>query len=647
MPKSSNTAGSGPRDAGPATLARHAAAVDGLPWGDRRAFDDAARGWIASIEPPVIRDAAGTVVWDLSAYSFVDGDAPATVHPSLWRLAQLNRHHGLFKVTEGVYQVRGYDAANLTVIVGERGYVVIDPLTCVETAAAAIELVRRELGDRPVTAVIHTHCHTDHFGGVKGVVDEADVLAGRVPVVAPAGFYEHAVSENISAGVAMSRRAGFMFGGRLPRNAQGHVMIGISVGVASGKRTLIRPTHEITATGEELVLDGVRFVFQSAPDTEAPAEMNFYLPDHRALCMAETVSHQMHNLYTPRGAPVRDAVAWSAAIDEALQLYAEKSDVMFICHQWPVWGKERIVEHLEMHRDLYRYIHDETLRLANHGHTPNEIAELVELPESLDSFWANRGCYGSTSHNTKAVYQRYLGWFDGNPANLNPLPPADAGRRYVDSMGGFEAVVAHAETAHTAGDDRWAAELLKHALAADPEHEAVRQLQADVFEQLGYQAESGPWRNFYLLGAQELRRGAAGGRSFHSAGADFVAGMTTEQVLDYLAIRLNGRRAGSADLRIGLELTDARPDSSEERLVLIVRHGILRHTSESSTGKPAGTLRTTRAGLADLAYGVVTLDEMLAKEVATVDGDQTELDEFLALLDNFSPAFNVVVPNQP
>ncbi|MGR6975066.1 alkyl/aryl-sulfatase [Streptomyces cynarae] len=635
-----------PRAAGPSTAARHAAALKALPWGDQRAFEDVRRGRIAAIEPPVIRDASGRAVWDLTAYDFVDGEAPTTVHPSLWRIAQLHRNHGLFEVTEGVYQVRGYDAANMTVVIGERGYVVIDPLTCVETSAAALDLVRRHLGDRPVTAVVHTHGHIDHFGGVKGVVDEADVRAGRIPVVAPVGFYEHAVSENVSAGVAMSRRSGFMFGGRLLKGVCGHVMNGSCAAVATGRMTLIRPTHEVRRTGEELVLDGVRFVFQYVPDTEAPAEMNFHLPERRALCMAELISHHMHNLYTLRGAPVRNAVAWSAAIDEALRLYGDNSDVVFIGHGWPVWGREPIAELLGMHRDLYRYLHNETLRLANHGYTPNETAELIELPEALDAYWANRGTYGATRHNVKAVYQHYLGWFDGNPANLDPLPPAEAGRRYVELMGGIDTVVARARTAHDAGEDRWAAELLKHVLAADPDHRPARLLQADVFEQLGYQSEAAPWRNFYLVGAQELRHGAPTGQPSGGTSPDLVAGMTTQMLLDYMAIRLDGPNAAKAHLRIGLDVTGDRLDATaEDRLIVIVENGILRHAQPPLPGEPAGTLRITHTALADLAYGTATLDELIAKDAASVEGDRTDLDALLGLLDTFTGTFDIVVPN--
>ncbi|MFL4909814.1 alkyl/aryl-sulfatase [Streptomyces sp. MMS24-I2-30] len=635
--------------AGSVTARRHAAAARGLPWEDRRAFEDVRRGRLASIEPPVIRDASGRVVWDLAAYSFVGGEAPVTVHPSLWRSAQLLCHHGLFEVTEGVYQVRGYDAANMTVVVGERGYVVIDPLTCVETSEAALELVREQLGDRPVTAVVHTHGHLDHFGGVKGVVDEAAVRSGRIPVVAPAGFYEHAVSENVSAGVAMRRRSAFMFGGQLPKGALGHVMNGSCAAMATGRTSLIRPTHEVSRTGDELVLDGVRFVFQYVPDTEAPAEMNFHLPEHRALCMAELISHHMHNLYTLRGAPVRDAAAWSTAIDDALRLYGDVSDVMFIGHGWPVWGQEQIAELLGMHRDVYRYLHDETLRLANHGHTPNEIAELIELPDSLDRHWDNRGTYGATRHNVKAVYQHYLGWFDANPANLDPLPPTQAGRRYVELMGGIDAVVGHARTAHDAGEGRWAAELLKHTLAADPGHEAARLLQADVFEQLGYQSEAAPWRNFYLVGAQELRDGAPNAKpSGAGISPDLIAGMTTDAILDYLAIRLNGPRAAGTRLRIGLEVT-ADGDGlgpTRDRRALIIDNGVLRHPQPTDTDTPAGTLRITHTALAHLAYGSVPLDELLTKDAAAVDGDRTDLDTLLTLLDTFTGTFETVVPNR-
>lgn len=627
----------------PATRARQAAVADELPFEDGASFEDASRGWLAAIEPPVIRDDAGKVVWDLTQFRFAEGSAPDTVHPSLWRAAKLARKHGLFQVTDRVYQVRGYDAANLTVVVGECGFVVIDPLTCVETAAAAMRLVREQLGDRPVTAVVHSHCHIDHYGGVKGVVDESDVRAGRIPIVAPAGFYEHAVEGSIAAGTAMNRRSGFMFGGWLPRGSHGHVGLGIAAGVATGTSTLIEPTHVIGATGEELVLDGVRFVFQFAPDTEAPAEMNFHLPELRALCMAETVSQVMHNLYTLRGAPVRDARRWSSVLDEALGLFVEASDVLFNGHQWPVWGQDRIIELLSVHRDLYRYIHDETLRLANHGYSPNEIVELIELPETLSRCWAARGNYGSLSHNAKGVYQHYLGWFDGNPAELDPLPPAEAGRRYVEALGGLERVVSRAREAFEVGEYRWAAELLKHALGADPEDVTTRFLQADVFEQLGYQAESAAWRNFYLSGAQELRHGLPSGRSFNLGSPDVVAGMTTEMLVEHMAVRLNGPRAGKNPMRVGLRITDVRSADAAPEYVLSVENGVLRHLPRGADSVGA-TLHVTRPAFAELAFGASTLEALVDRGLAAIEGAREDLELLLDLLDTFTGAFDLVSP---
>lgn len=623
-----------------ATRAGNAAVAEVLPFDDRQGFHDAARGFLGTIDPPTIRNERGAVVWDLTPYSFLDAEAPDTVHPSLWRMAQLNRHHGLFRVRDRIHQVRGFDISNMTIVEGDTGFVVIDPLTCVETARAAIELVRAHLGDRPVTAVVYSHSHADHFGGVKAVVDEDDVRAGRVPVVAPAGFYEHAVSENVHAGVAMSRRAQFMFGARLPRGPRGQVTTGLGVTLPLGTTTLIEPNDVIGTTGTERVLDGVRFVFQFTPGAEAPAEMNFHLPDLRALCMAETVSQQMHNLYTPRGAQVRDALAWSAYLDEAIRLFGAQSDVLFISHHWPTWGTEQIVQLIGMHRDLYRYIHDETLRLANHGYTPIEIAEQVQLPDRLATFWANRGCYGALNHNVKAVYQRYLGWFDGNPAHLHPLPPADAGRRYVALMGGRDTVLVRAREAFDAGDYRWAAELLAHAVAAEPRHQPTRELQADVFEQLGYQAESGPWRNFYLLGAEELRHGTPPARSARAVGADLVAGMSGELLLDYLAIRLNGPAAARDHLRIGLHVTD-----TGDRFVVTVENGVLRHARDDGAPAPDATVHLDHRTLAALAHGGTTIDDAERDGAARLGGRRADVQRLFALLDTFTGAFDVVAPH--
>ena len=631
-----------PRAATASTRASNAAVASVLPFADRTGFSDAARGFVATIDPPTIRNADGKLVWDLTSYAFVADEAPDTVHPSLWRMALLNLHHGLFRVSDRIYQVRGFDMANMTVIEGDTGYIVIDPLTCVETARAALDLVRAQLGDRPVTAVIYTHCHADHFGGVRGVVDEREVRGARVPVLAPTGFFEHAVSENVHAGVAMSRRAEFMFGARLPRGARGQITTGLGMTLPLGTMSLIEPTDLIATTGTERVLDGVRFVFQLTPGAEAPAEMNFHLPQFRALCMAETVSQQMHNLYTPRGAQVRDALAWSNYLDEAIRLFGAQSDVLFICHHWPTWGAERIVEQIGMHRDLYRYIHDETLRLANHGYTPTEIAEMVQLPEQLSNFWANRGCYGTLNHNVKAVYQRYLGWFDGNPANLHPLPPTEAGRRYVQLIGGPDTVLARGREAFDAGDYRWAAELVKHLLAAEPGNRPARELQADVFEQLGYQAESGPWRNFYLLGAHELRNGTPPAKERASGGTDLAAGIRAELLLDYLAIRLIGPAAAAEHLRIGLHITD-----TGEWFLLTVKNGVLRYTGGGMEPAAETALHLNHLTLAALADGGITLEAAERHGTARVEGPRDALERLFALLDRFTGAFDVVAPNPP
>ena len=626
------------------TRAAHARATADLPLHDRSDYEHAARGFVATIDPPTIRNDAGRVVWDLSTYDFLAGAAPDTVHPSLWRLAQLNcHHHGLFTVAPGLHQIRGFDISNMSIVEGDTGYIVIDPLTCVETAAAGMRLVREQLGDKPVTAVIYSHSHLDHFGGARAVVSADDIASGRVPVVAPSGFYEHAVSENVHAGAAMGRRGQFMFGSRLPRGPRGQVSTGLGQTLPHGTSSLLEPSHVVGETGTELVLDGVRIVFQFTPGAEAPAEMNFHLPGLRALCMAETVSHQMHNLYTPRGAQVRDALAWSTYLDEAIRLFGADSDVMFISHHWPVWGTEELCRHIAMHRDLYRYIHDETLRLANHGHTPVEIAETVALPRELDRFWGNRGCYGTLSHNVKAVYQRYLGWFDGNPAHLDPLPPTEAGTRYVELAGGPAALLARATDAYEAGDYRWAAELLGHGLAADPADGAVRDLQARVFTQLGYRAESGPWRNFYLQGAEELRTGIPSSRTSTAANPDFVAGMADSMLFDFMAIRLNGPRAADGPAaEFHLTVTD-RGQTYRVRM----ENGLLHHWDADRPATNATAITLTHQTLAELALGSADVDEALADGRIEVTGDDTAVRRTFGLLDSFSRPFDVVAPNPP
>ncbi len=536
-----------------------------LPFDDRTDFEDADRGLLGSLDPCVVTDAGGRVVWDNDAYAFLEGECPDTAHPSLWRQGQLVAKQGLYEVCEGIYQVRGLDLSNMTLVEGESGVIVIDPLISAETAAAALALYRTHRGERPVTAVIYTHAHVDHFGGVRGV------LEGPVPILAPEGFLESAVSENVYAGVAMSRRAMYMYGVTLEKGPAGQIGCGLGMTTSTGSIGLVAPTIDVTRTGQEEVLDGVRIVFQITPGTECPAEMNFYFPDHRALCMAENATRNLHNLVTLRGAVVRDARVWSAYLDEAMTLFAADTDVAFASHHWPTWGSDRVVEYLSLQRDLYAYLHDQTLRLMNTGLNGAEAAEAMELPPELERAWHTHGYYGSASHNVKAIYQRYLGWFDGNPARLWPHPPAEASTRYVECMGGADAVVAKAAGYAAVGDLRFAAELLDRVVFSDPGHSAAKEQLAVVYERLAYGCENATWRNFYLTGAHELRHGVHASPPTVGS-AELLGALTVGQLLDAIAIRIVGPRAWEERLTVDWRFTDL---GEVHRATL--RNGVLTH----------------------------------------------------------------------
>jgi alkyl sulfatase BDS1-like metallo-beta-lactamase superfamily hydrolase len=538
-------------------VAQHRYVLTSLPFEDRQDFEDARRGFVTALEPGVVRS-DGRVVWDNDSYGFLTGDAPPTVHPSLWRQSSLSAIQGLFEVVPGTYQVRGLDLSNMTIVEGERGVLVIDPLLSAETAAAALGLYRQHRGDRPVTGLLYTHSHADHFGGVRGVLSAEEIEAGRVPILAPEGFTEHAISENVYAGTAMGRRAAYMYGAALDRGPRGQVGAGLGQTVSTGALGLVPPTVAITATGQEETVDGIRMVFQMAPGTEAPAEMHVYFPERRALCIAENATHVLHNILTLRGAVVRDPHAWAGYLTEAIDLFGGELEVVFASHHWPTWGRERAVEFLALQRDLYAYLHDQTLRMLNQGLTSAEIAEAMVLPPALETAWSARGYYGSVSHNVKAIYQRYMGWYDGNPAHLWPHPPAEAGRRYVEFMGGADAVVAKARDSFEAGDFRWAAEVLNHVVFADPDHQAAGELLADTYEQLGYGAENGTWRCVYLSGAYELRHGNFGSPTV-VVSPDVLAQLTPEQFFDALAIRINGPRSGEERVSLDVDLTDTAP----------------------------------------------------------------------------------------
>ena len=605
-----------------------------LPFADTADFTDADRGFIAALDPCVITAADGRVVWDNDAYAFLRDDAPPSVHPSLWRQSTLAAKQGLYEVVEGIYQVRGLDLSNITFIEGDTGLIVIDPLISTETAAAALALYREHRGDRPVVAVIYTHSHVDHFGGVLGVTTQAEVDAGTVAVVAPEGFIGHAVQENIYAGTAMTRRASYMYGTLLERGPRGQVGCGLGQNTSTGEIAVIVPTLDITTTGEIHTIDGVEIEFQMAPGTEAPAEMHFYFPRFRALCMAENATHNLHNLLTLRGALVRDPRAWSGYLTEAIDTFADRTDVAFASHHWPTWGRERIVEFLGLQRDLYAYLHDQTLRQLNQGYTGIEIAENFAMPPALERAWHTHGYYGSVSHNVKAVYQRYMGWFDGNPGRLWQHPPEALAPRYVAAIGGIDRVVEVAREAFESGDFRWAATLLDHAMFTDEDHPGARELYADTLEQLGYGAECATWRNFFLSGATELRDGNFG-TPVTTTSPTMLSQLTPEQMFDILAISVNGPRAW--DLDIALDVTFADLDANYR---LTLRNGVLiqrKRPAEKATA-------TATVVLANKMRLMVAAAGDFSSPGLEVTGDAGALQTLLGVLDAPDPGFSIVTP---
>jgi len=620
------------------TASANAAVPGRLPLGEEQDFEDARRGFVAGDPDVAVEGVAGGRVWDTRDYAFVDGDAPASVHPSLWRQAKLNGIHGLFRVTEGIHQVRGYDISNMTLIDGKTGWILVDPLTSAETARAALALARSHLGDRPISAVILTHSHIDHFGGIAGVLPEDEPTRGAIRVIAPAGFVREATSENLVAGIAMSRRASFMFGMPLARDSRGHVDSGLGKEPARGEVALALPTDIVDRTPQEMEIDGVRFVFQNAPESEAPAELTFYLPDAKALCGAEIVSHTMHNLYTLRGAQVRDAQRWSGYIDEAIQLFGD-AEVVFASHHWPIWDNARVLDYLKKQRDTYAYIHDQTLRLANTGYTPREIAEELELPESLRSSFANRGYYGTVRHNAKAVYQRYFGWYDGNPANLDPLPPAEAGIRYVEFMGGAEEVLRKARQAFERGEYRWIAMVLNHLVFADPENREARELLARAYDQLGYRAESGPWRDVYLTGAHELRHGVGDSGVRISSAMGLLRRVPMQRFFESMATRLVGPKAEGVATTLNFVFTDL-----DESYVLWIENAVLHHRRREPAPEADATIRLTHDFFLRLVMRQVGLRDMIFSDELDVDGSRLAVLSFFSLLEAPDEAFEIVAP---
>ncbi len=626
----------------PATEATRAANESfeiGLPWSDTREAELSDRGFVRTRTDPVIRSEAGGVAMDLAAFDFAAGEAPDTVNPSLWRHLTLLRKHGLYKVSDRIYQVRGFDISVMSVIVGDTGLIVVDPLTARETAAAAMELVYAELGRKPVKAVIYTHSHADHFAGVKGVVSEDDVKAGRTQIIAPSGFMEHAISENLIAGPAMSRRATYQFGQTLQRGPQGQAGAGIGTAVSRGTITLIAPTRIIEKTGELLTIDGVQFEFQVTPGTEAPAEMNFYLPQLRALCLAENANPAMHNILPPRGALVRDAKAWADYLTEAQTLYGYRTDVLFVSHGWPRWGNREVNDFVGYHRDAYKFLHDQSVRLMNKGLTAEEIAEQIELPKELAEKWYNRGYYGTMEHNSKAIYQRYLGWYDANPVNLNPWPPEEASTRYVKAMGGARKAKRIARKALNEGDFRWAAEVASHVVFADAEDAAGRELLAQALEQMGYQAESMLWRNMYLTGAMEARMSPKA-PSATTVAPDMISAIATPALFDMLAIRIDPARAQGKTVRVDFVFPDRA-----ERVALRLSNSVLVQ-SATMIDPASATVTLPRAAFLAMLFQGKPPAELIANGAMKISGDTGTLAALMSSLDPPAqePAFPIVTP---
>lgn len=629
------------KDATEATRQANAALLQELPFDDTADFENARRGFIASLPGDVIQGESGNVIWNPSQYGFIteDAEAPDTVNPSLWRNAQLINISGLFEVTEGIYQVRNLDLSNMTIIEGTEGITVVDPLVSAETAKVGMDLYFANRGQKPVKAVIYTHSHVDHYGGVRGVVSDEDVASGATKIYAPDGFLEAAVAENVMAGNAMSRRASYMYGNLLPPDPKGQIGAGLGTTTSAGTVTLIPPTDIITETGQKEVIDGLTYEFLMAPGSEAPSEMLWFIEEKKAMEAAEDATHTLHNTYSLRGAKIREPLPWSKYLNQALVMWGDKVEVVFAQHHWPTWGNDNARELLTKQRDLYRFINDETLRMVNQGMTMREIAEAFKLPDSLGHYWANRGYYGSVYHDVAATYVLYLGWFDGNPATLHELPPVEASAKYVEFMGGADAVLEKAQASYDAGDYRWVAQVVYHVVFADPDNQAAKDLEADALEQLGYQAESGPWRNFYLTGAQELRKGVAELPTPNTASPDTIRAMSLDLFFDYLGVRLNAERAGEAAMTINMDFGDGGGT-----YLLQLENGVLNNTAGVKAEDADATVTLSRATLDGIMLGEESFDDALANGDLNVDGDAGKLKDLVSYLDTFPFWFNIVTP---
>ena len=624
-------------DATPATLKANAQFAQDLKLDDPQDFEDARRGFMAKPTGKILA-ADGTVLKDFDAYQFLEGKAPGTVNPSLWRHAQLNANVGLFKVMEGVYQLRGFDIANMTLIEGKTGWIVVDPLTARESASAALAFAAQHLGKKPVSAIVFTHAHIDHFGGVLGVTTMKDIADRKLPIVAPAGFMEEATSENILVGTGMGRRSLYQFGRDLPRSAKGNVDTGLGKDVVYGSSAIVPPSVLIDKPAQPMQVDGVDFVFHNVPNAECPAELTFSIPDKKLYDGAENLAQTLHNLLPIRGAKVRDSLRWSGYMDQALE-HVNGMEVYIGSHNWPVWGNANIRRFITMHRDAYKYMHDQTVRLINAGYTQREIADVVTLPKSLADYFGVRGYYGDIRHNVKAIYQFYLGFYDGNPANLNPLPPSESAKRYLALIGGADKAVAAAQTAYDQGDYRWAAELLNHAVFGDPKHAAAKELLAKTYEQMGYVAEAATWRNAYLTGAQELRNGPPARGINKAALIDMLLQTPMERFLEAMAAGLDGPAAQGKDFKVNLVLTDTK-----ESYVLWIENAVLHFRRGEPAPDANATLSLTKDIFVKMVVGTAGVKDTLMSDDLKVTGSKIDLVRFFSLIEKADGKFPVVTP---
>lgn len=629
------------KDATDATKAANAELLKELPFDDTTDFEDAKKGLIAPLPSELIKGETGNAIWNPEQYSFIkpDAKAPDTVNPSLWRQSQLINISGLFEVVPGIYQVRNLDLSNMTIIEGTEGITVVDPLVSSETAKVGIDLYYKHRGNKPVKAVIYTHSHVDHYGGVRGIVSEDDVSSGKTKIYAPEGFLEAAVAENVMAGTAMSRRASYMYGNLLEPDPKGQVGAGLGTTTSAGTVTLVPPTDIITKTGQKEKIDGLTYEFLMAPGSEAPSEMLWFIEEKKAISAAEDATHTLHNTYSLRGAKIREPLPWSKYLNEAMVMWGDKAEVMFAQHHWPTWGNAKVVNLLSKQRDLYRYINDETLRMVNQGMTMREIAEQFKLPDSLAHMWANRGYYGSVYHDVAATYVLYLGWFDGNPSTLHELPPVEASKKYVEYMGGADAVIEKAKKSFAEGDYRWVAQVANHVVFADPDNQAAKNLTADALEQLGYQAESGPWRNFYLTGAKELREGVKKLPTPNTASPDTVRAMSLNLFFDYLGVRLNAAKSGDAHMKLNFDFGD-----QGGKYLVELENGVLNNTAGLEAKDADTGITLSRDTLNSIVLGETKLDKAVSDGKVKITGDADKLTQLVSMLDNFEFWFNIVTP---